>query len=304
VAPPKTRLASAALTSASEPGPATGRTPNINVSSIANDNTPNDNTANDNTAESVVHRALSIVTSFSYAEPVLGISEISRRLDLPKSTVHRLLATLVTEGFVERTHDGRYRLSLKLYEIGQQVVSSHRVRRHAHLPLEKLRNESGEASHLAVLAGADVVYLDRYETPQLMRLFTRSGRRSAAHTTSSGKCLLAFGTQADVDVVIAAGLPKMGPRTITSKSQLTRALVDIRKAGHAISVDETAMGVVSVGAPIFDEVGSCVAAVSIAGPSSRMSSDAVDRGVRLVVKAAAVISRALRDEALAQAPQR
>jgi DNA-binding IclR family transcriptional regulator len=259
---------------------------------------------NDNTPESVVRRALSVVTAFSYAEPVLGISEISRRLDLPKSTVHRLLATLTAEGFVERTHDGRYRLSLKLYEIGQQVVSSHRVRRHAHLPLEKLRSDSGEASHLAVLAGADVVYLDRFETPQLMRLFTRSGRRSAAHTTSSGKCLLAFGTQADVDAVIAAGLPKMGPRTITTKSQLNRALIDIRKAGHAVSVDETAVGVVSVGAPIFDEVGSCVAAVSIAGPSSRMGQDMVDRGVRLVVKTAAVISRALKDDALSNAPVR
>ena len=130
---------------------------------------------------------------------------------LPKSTVHRLLSILVNEGFVERTADERYRLSLKLYEIGQEVVSSRVLRQVGHVPLEKLHNDSNEATHLAVLSGPDVVYLDRLESPQMMGLFTRVGRRRSAHATSSGKVLLAFGSQADVDDAVAARAPPPRP---------------------------------------------------------------------------------------------
>jgi DNA-binding MarR family transcriptional regulator len=129
-------------------------------------------------AESAVARALSLLTAFTFTDPVLGVSELGRRVKLPKSTVHRLLGILVAEGFVERTPDERYRLSLKLYEIGQEVVSSRVLRQVGHVPLEKLHNDSNEATHLAVLSGADVVYLDRLESPQMIgvRLTGRRGR--------------------------------------------------------------------------------------------------------------------------------
>ncbi len=243
--------------------------------------------------ESAVARALSLLTAFTFAEPVLGVSELGRRVRLPKSTVHRLLSILVNEGFVERTTDERYRLSLKLYEIGQEVVSSRLLHQVGHVPLEKLHNDSNEAAHLAVLSGRDVVYLDRLESPQMMGLFTRVGRRRSAHATSSGKVLLAFGAQADVDAVVAGGLPRLGPRTITTRTRLNQALAEVRKAGYAVSTDEAAPGVVSIAAPIFDGVGTCVAAVSVAGPLIRMAADRHERLVRLVVRTAADISRAL-----------
>lgn len=243
--------------------------------------------------ESAVARALSLLTAFSFVDPVLGVSELGRRVKLPKSTVHRLLGILVQEGFVERTPDDRYRLSLKLYEIGQEVVSTRVLRQVGHVPLERLHNDSGEAAHLAVLSGADVVYLDRLESPQMMGLFTKVGRRRAAHATSSGKVLLAYGSQADVDDVIAAGLPRLGPRTITTRTRLMQALADIRKAGYAISADESAPGVVSIAAPIFDRLGACVAAVSVAGPLIRMPADRHDKLVRMVVRTAAEISKSL-----------
>ena len=243
--------------------------------------------------ESAVARALSLLTAFSFVDPVLGVSELGRRVKLPKSTVHRLLSILVQEGFVERTAGDRYRLSLKLYEIGQEVVSSRVLRQVGHVPLEKLHNDSNEATHLAVLSGPDVVYLDRLESPQMMGLFTRVGRRRSAHATSSGKVLLAYGSQADVDDAIAAGLPRLGPRTITTRTRLIQALAEVRKAGYAISTDEAAPGVVSIAAPIFDRLGACVASVSVAGPLIRMSEDRHDQLVRMVVRTAAEISRAL-----------
>jgi IclR family transcriptional regulator, acetate operon repressor len=243
--------------------------------------------------DSVVRRVLAVLSAFTYAEPVLGVSELARRLALPKTTVHRLLTTLVEEGFVERTSAGRYRLSLRVYEIGQQAVQSNRVRQAGHAPLERLRNDTQETVHLAVLAGTDVLYVDRFESPHLVKMLARVGRRNHAHATSSGKCLLAFGTMHDVKLVIDAGLPRLATRTATTPAALRRALSETRKRGYAVSIHESANDVVSVAAPIFDRTGACAAAVSVAGPVLRLRPDNLEPTVRLVVRCAAEISKAL-----------
>ncbi len=243
---------------------------------------------------------MAVISAFSYQEPVLGVSELSRRLGMGKSTVHRLLNTLVADGFVERTADERYRLSLRLYEIGQQVVAGLELREVSHTPLERLRNASGETSHLAVLAVPDVVYLDRFESPSTLRMFTRFGRRTPAHATSSGKCLLAYGAAADVEAVVQAGLTP--PRTAHHHrpDDVPRTLSEVRKRGYAVSVEESERGVVSVGAPIFDHSGDCVAAVSVAGPIMRMPPGDLDRFVRLVVGTASEVSTAMGSSARPQ----
>ena len=120
-------------------------------------------------------------------------------------------------------------------------------------------------------------------------MLTQVGRRRAAHATSSGKVLLAFGAPADIDRVVAGGMPRLGPRTITSRSMLERALADVRADGYAVSVEESARGVSSVAAPIFDGVGECVAAMSVAGPITRMPADQLDHFARMVVAATASI---------------
>lgn len=236
-----------------------------------------------------VRKAMAVISAFSYGEPVLGVSELSRRLGIGKSTVHRILSTLAADGFVERTRDDRYRLSIRLYEIGLQVAASTELREVAHPALERLRNESGETAHLAVLAGTDVVYVDRLESPHMIRLLTRVGRRRAAHATSSGKCLLAFGTPGDVDRVVAAGLARLGPRTITTRRLLERTLADVRTTGYAVSVEESAPGVASVAAPLFDGTGRCVAAMSVAGPVTRITPERLERLVPMVQAATASV---------------
>jgi DNA-binding IclR family transcriptional regulator len=124
----------------------------------------------------------------------------------------------------------------------------------------------------------------------MLRMLTQVGRRRAAHATSSGKVLLAFGAPADVDRVVAAGMPRLGPRTITSRSLLEQALADVRADGYAVSVEESARGVSSVAAPIFDGAGECVAAMSVAGPITRMPADQLGHFARMVVAATAAIS--------------
>jgi DNA-binding IclR family transcriptional regulator len=207
-----------------------------------------------------------------------------------KSSVHRILSTLAEEGFVTRTDDDRYRLGLKLHALGQQVVSSLELRQVAHVPLERLRNDTGETVHVAVLEGVDAVYVHRFESQSTLRTFSRVGRRIPAHTTSTGKCLLAFGDPAAVDVVVKAGLKRIGPRTITTEAGLRAALAKIRADGYVVSIEENEKGVVSVGAPIFGHDGSCIAAVSMAGPSVRVSTDSLPRYIRLVRRCALDIS--------------
>lgn len=242
---------------------------------------------------STVTKALAVLGAFSYDEPVLGVSELSRRLGMGKSSVHRVLQTLLDAGFVTKTADDRYRLGLRLYELGQLAVASLRLREVAHPYLERLRNESGETAHLAVLEGTEVVYLDRFESPRTLRLFSRVGHRGPAYSTSSGKVLLAFGPAEVVEDVIAAGLRRSAPRTITQRSTLLRALEQVRTQGYAISVEEREPGVTSVGAPVFGHEGSCIAAVSIAGPVMRMTPEHLPRLTRLVCRCAADISTAM-----------
>ena len=232
-----------------------------------------------------VRKAMAVVSAFSSGEPILGVSELARRLGFGKSTVHRILQTLLLDGYVERTPDDRYRLSLRFYEIGLQVAVGNELRELAHPILERLRNETGETAHLAVLAALDVVYVDRLESPHTLRTLTRLGRRRAAHATSSGKCLLAFGAPADVKRVIAGGLPRLGPRTITTRQLLIQALNEVRTQGYAVSVEESALGFASVGAPIFAADHQCIAAISVAGPVSRLRPEDLERFVRLVVNA-------------------
>lgn len=240
-----------------------------------------------------VSKALSVLQAFSYDRPVLGVSELARQLGMGKSSVHRILTTLAEQGFVAKTPDDRYRLGLKLHELGQLVVSSLELHEVAHSPLERLRNESGETVHLAVLEGTDVVYVHRFESQATLRMFSRLGRRIPAHTTSSGKCLLAFGDPADIDVVIAGGLRRIGPRSITSKPAFLAALQKIRADGYAVSLEENERGVVSVGAPVFGHDRTCVAAISMAGPMLRMTEERLPQFARQVRRCALEISQGM-----------
>ena len=239
---------------------------------------------------SSVDNALRILRAFSYSEPTLGVSELARRLGLGKSTVHRLLQALVRQGFVTRTSDGRYRLGLVVHELGQLVVHGLRLRQVAHPILEQLRFATDETVHLAVLEGAEVVYIERLESASTMRMFDRVGPRIPASVTSSGKCLLAWAPPDVVDEVIAAGLVRRAPRTITSEAVFHGALEEVRQRGYAVSVEEGAKDIASVAAPVRGSDGTVMAAVSIAGPVLRVNESTFARLVPLVRRAAGQIS--------------
>jgi IclR family transcriptional regulator, KDG regulon repressor len=242
---------------------------------------------------STVTRTLRVLEAFSFAEPVLGVSELARKLGIGKSTAHRALSTLLEAGYVSKTPDGRYRLGLKLHELGQLVVSGLRLHEVAIPPLERLRQASSETVHLAVLDGTDVVYIDRFESEGLSPMLKRVGRRMPAHVTSSGKCLVAFGDERVVEAVLDHGLRRLAAHTITSKPVFLDVLANVRSDGYAVSVEESEPGVASVGAPVFGRDGTCIAAVSMVGPVLRMRDDYLTRSIRQVRRCALEISRGM-----------
>ncbi len=254
-----------------------------------------------------VNRTLRILEAFTYAEPVLGVSELSRKLSMGKSTVHRALGTLRESGYVVQTSDGRYRLGWKLHEMGQLVVSGLRLHEVAHEPLERLRRECDLAVNLVVLDGFDAVYIEQFESVGMARNFRESGRRAPAHTTSSGKCLLAF-AEADVinaivEAMASGTLKRGGPRAIASEPALRSALAAIRQDGYVVSEGERSNAITSIGAPVFGRDGHCIAAVSIVGPSLTFKDDALQRYVRMVTNCALRIGRGMGGTGTARKPQ-
>jgi DNA-binding IclR family transcriptional regulator len=241
---------------------------------------------------SSVHNALRILRAFGRGEHALGVSELARRLGIAKSTVHRLLGTLVAERFVRKLDNNQYALGIALWELGTQMVSGLELRDVAHPILEELRNATGETVHLSILEGAEVVYIDRLESPTGLTLFRRIGYRLPAYATSTGKAILAFSPTEVIERVFEAGMKKLAPGTLTSKKQLLARLEDIREAGYVVSIEESERGAASIGAPVFD-YRDVVGAISVAGPAMRFPPDAIARFSSLVVAAARRISRGM-----------
>jgi DNA-binding IclR family transcriptional regulator len=228
-------------------------------------------------------RAADVLGCFSYEQPELGVAEISRRLGLPTSTVHRLLVSLHVVGFVERPTRGRYRLGLRLHELGQTATFGNVLRHHGHRHLEALRSATGHTPQLAVLSGTDAVYIDRLEDSEVFRRFGLSGSRIPAYASSSGKVLLAFGAADDsLRAIAAKGLVRRAERTITSMTLLLDELEATRRRGYAESLEETWPDMASVAAPVLGVSGRAVASLSVAGPVGRFDPAARARAARLV----------------------
>jgi len=243
---------------------------------------------------STVTNAARLLKAFLTREESIGVSELSRRLGIGKSNVHRLLTTLAGEGLVEQDpRTGGDRPPVVVYEPGGAG--------HIHLhpppppppPPGPPPGGAGRGAPGGVLDGAEVVYVGRLESAYSLRLFTETGRRVPAHAASSGKVLLAFLSGRERDRVLDAGLPGYAPHTVTDPDLLRAELAGVRAQGWARSVDEREIGVTSVAAPIRDVHGDVVAAVSIGAPSARLGAVARRRYARLLVEAGEAVSRRL-----------
>ncbi len=241
-----------------------------------------------------VRSAARLLKQFSTRDRELGVSELSRRLELSKSTVHRLLVTLTSENLLEQDPiTGKYRLGIAMHDLGSAVSTRLDLHEAVIPPMERLRNITGETVHTAVLDGREVVYVERLDSPQTLRLFLEVGRRNYAHVTATGKCLLAYLQPDELDRTLKGWkLEKRTPLSITSQAKLREELATIRKRGYAENRFESEMGVISIAAPIRNMAGSVIASVSVAGPDARMEEN-MTQSIQAVQQAAAVASHRL-----------
>jgi len=243
---------------------------------------------------SSVANAMRLVRAFSDDEYEIGISNLARRLALPKSTVHRLATTLVGAGFMEKNPEtGAYRLGLALFDLGMLVRRKMSVVTEARPYLRELMERTGESVHLTVLDHASVLYVNNIASPQAIRMQSNLGARVPVHCCSEGKALLAFEPADAVESVIAAGLPARTPKTIVKPQRLRDELALVRGRGYALDDEELEIGLRAAAAPIRDHRGDVIAAVSIAGPVQRVSKKALQRFAVEAVSASRTISQRL-----------
>lgn len=219
-----------------------------------------------------VANAARILKSFTPGHPTWGVSDLSRHLTLSTSSAHRLLSTLADEGVLEQDPEsGRYRLGLAVFDLAAAVPTQRTLHEAVLVSMTELRSRTGETVQVGVLDGREVVYVERLDSPNTLRVFTELGRRAHAHCTSSGKALLAFVPKGQRDQILDGWvLPKRTEHTITNPDELRRELNLVRRRGYAENRQESEPGVVSIAAPIRDGSGAVVASLSLAGPSERM----------------------------------
>jgi DNA-binding IclR family transcriptional regulator len=222
-------------------------------------------------------RAVSVLELLSESEAPLGLADVCERMSLHKSTAHRALMVLERCGLIERTPENRFRLGLKLYELGSRAVEQIDLRARVHPWFRRLSAQVGETVHLGVLQRTSVVYLDKIE-PSNRRtwLASRIGTSNPVHCTAMGKAMLAFlPEQAAADIMARIRFTRLTPRTLCTPEALTRSLDRVRRRGYAIDDEEVETGVRCVGAPILNESGYPMAAVSVSGPTSRITQQSV-----------------------------
>ena len=246
---------------------------------------------------SSLRRALSILAFIGDADDHPGgltLGELATGVSLSKSTLLRLLAPLCESALLEQdTQSGRYRLGPANAYLGQIYLERLDLPNLARDALRRMMQESGETAHLVVIDGIEVLYLDKVEARQPVRMYSRIGTRQPAYCTGVGKALLAYAEPDVVDAVIAAGMPRRTPRTITTEPALIRELGSIRERGYAIDNIENEEDIRCVAAPIFDHRSVAIAALSISGPANRVTPERITDLGRLARRAAAEISQRL-----------
>ncbi len=241
-----------------------------------------------------VTNALAVLEAFSLERPELGVTELSQALGLGKSTVHRLLTSLSARGYVRKTlRTEKYCLGLKVFEIGSLVAGQLTLRESAAPYLQQLMTASRETVHLGVLAGWEVVYIDKIESTQALQIYSRIGRRAPLHATALGKALLACLPDEEIDRFLRRRLKAHTPLTLTDPPRMRREIQRIRVAGYAVDNEEFEAGLKCIAAPLRDHTGAAVASMGVACPAVRLPEERLGALVPLVREAARGASLAL-----------
>lgn len=244
------------------------------------------------TVRSVLH-AVTLLKEIARSPQPTTLSDLARAVGLSKPAAFNLLKTLELEGLIRKDVDARYSLTWGIYELGTAVLRGVDVSRIARPHLDTLAEQTGEAVLLAILDEASVLYLDRGQSAETFAMVANVGRRSPLHTNASGKVLLAGRPPTFVAEVLATPLERKTPRTIVDRSVLEDELDRVRTRGYATCSEEQEVGLSSIAVPVRDHTGAVHAALTIAGPSSRVNDKSEARLLGLLQREAHSISAQL-----------
>jgi IclR family pca regulon transcriptional regulator len=242
-----------------------------------------------------LERGLAILSAFASDRPLIGVSELSRELDLSRSTAHRYVATLAKLGYLQQDPDSkRYRLGPRVLDLGFSAINSMDVREISAPHLRQLSDETGYTVNLAILDGTDVVYIERCRSARPgqreIDLNLHVGARLPAYCTAMGKAILAFIPDDRLEEII--DFAPRGPNTLTDPMAFRAELAKIRELGVAVNDEELAYGLRSIAAPIRSHSGEVLAALNLAVHRTMVSID------ELIARYGPVVARSAHDISL------
>lgn len=237
-----------------------------------------------------LRRAFGVLEALADAGGASSLSQLASQAGLPLPTIHRLVRTLVELGYLRQEPSRQYALGPRLIRLGE--TSSRMLGTWARPVLVDLARETGESANLAVLDGDQVVYVGQAQSHHSMRMFTEVGRRVSPHCTAVGKAILALLSPDQVQALLRrTGLEAYTPRTITDPDAFATALRRIREQGYAVDDEEQELGVRCVAVAVPDAPARI--ALSVSGPTSRLSEERVSYTVPLLHKAAHDLSQSV-----------
>ena len=244
-------------------------------------------------SSTAVERAFGILEAVSERSIGMTNSEISRKLEIPKSTASYLLNTLTQLGYLHKEEEtGKFRLGLKLMSLGRAVQVGEDLKEAALPVMRKLVERTGLTAHLAVLDHGEVVYLEKVDAPSFIQMNTWVGKRMQVNSTAVGKAIAANLEPYKVEAILKQhGLKKRTPKTITVAAKLWRELEKVKEKGYAVDDEENSMGARCVAAAIFDETGNAIAAIGVTGTTAEVNRTTIGRIVEQVKEATQKISQ-------------
>jgi len=240
-------------------------------------------------------RALSVLNLIAEQSPGLSLTNISKALGLAPSTTHRLLTTLQEERYVQYDRDSsRWQIGMQAFVTGNGFLTSRDLGTVARPYMRRLMEISGETVNLAIYDNDNVIYLAQVESREMMRVFSKPGNRVPLHCSGVGKAMMMAMPKRDVDhIVKTQGLQRLTEHTIVTAKDLHARLAESRMQGFALDDEEHAVGLRCVATLVYDEHEEPLAALSISGPTARISQERLQELGKTTMEVAADVTAAL-----------
>jgi len=217
-----------------------------------------------------IHRAIRVLEILAASHTGFSLAELARQTNIPKSSLFRILLTLEQSSLVLQDHARNvYTLGMKLIDWGNTALDKIDLKTVAHPHLMRLAHETRESFYLAILDDYEVIIIDRADTPEIWRMVTRLGQRSPVHVTATGQVILADMGPEAFDTIVARGLKKFTPRSITTPPRLKKRIYEVKKLGYSVTDAEYKPDLCAIAVPIRDHRGKVTAALMTALQSER-----------------------------------